>query len=85
MLNKRAQLSDAMTWIIATLAIIIILVIFVFASQVIAKAKEISSLKSIEGGSSNLEVDLIEKKNAFAFEKNKNNELKIKEWLNENE
>ncbi len=82
-MKKRAQLSDTMTWIVATLIIILILVIFVYASSLLAKThKAISSLKSIGSGESGETVNLIEIKNSFAFERNKNNNLKIEEWLN---
>lgn len=83
MLNKRAQLSDAMTWIVATLIIIFILVIFIFASETIAKWKSISSLNAIGDENSENTTNIIKMKNSFAFEKNKTNQLKIEVWLNE--
>ena len=82
--NKTAQLSDAMTWIVATLIIILILVIFIFASETITKYKSISSLNLIGDENSDDTIDIIKMKNSFAFEKNKNNQLKIEAWLNEN-
>jgi hypothetical protein len=83
-MNNRAQLSDAMTWIVATLVIILILVVFVFASSILAKTYKVaSSLKSVGLGNSEEGVDIINLKNSFAFEKNKDNNLKIEAWLNE--
>ena len=83
-MDNRAQLSDAMTWIVATLIIIVILVVFVFASSILAKTyKTASSLKSVGFGDSEEGVDLVDMKNSFAFEKNKDNNLKIEAWLNE--
>ena len=83
MLNKRGQLSDTMTWIVATLIIIVILIVFVLASQVLAKWKGVTSIDSIKFKGSQEGISLISLKNSFAFEENPSNKMKIEEWLNE--
>jgi len=81
--NKSGQLSDAMTWIVATLIIIVILVVFVFAANVIAESKSLPSLEEINLEDSEDKIDFIEMKNKFAFNQNSDNQLKIEVWLSE--
>ena len=76
MLNKKnAQISDTMTWIVATIIIVVILMIFIYASSILAKTKVVS-YKGPEK-----EVDLLETKTSLAFSINDNNKNKIEEWI----
>ena len=56
--NNRAQISELMTWVIATIAIITLLIIFVYVSSVFAQKAKVMKVK-------NLEVDLGNKENLF--------------------
>lgn len=42
MLNKKAQISETMTWVVATIIIILILTAFVYSSGLFGKAKEVT-------------------------------------------
>lgn len=66
MLNKKAQLSDVMTWIIATIAIIAILIIFVYASTILAQKTKVIKIKSLTLDLDK-EVDLLETKTSLAY------------------
>jgi len=74
--NKKAQVGETLTWIIATLIIIITLIIFIYASSVLPK-EHISPKVNVED-----EVDGIEMKISFAhfLAQNKNKEL-IDDWI----
>lgn len=39
--NKKAQLSDVMSWIVATLVIIVVLVFFIYASSLLAQKSKV--------------------------------------------
>ena len=83
--KRKAQVSEIMTWVVATIIILSILLIFVYASSLLAqKTKTIKAndLK-IDIGK---EVDLLETKNLIAFDLASENEEKIiKNWEEENE
>ena len=66
MLNKKAQISDVMTWIIATIAIIAILIIFVYASTILAQKTKVIKIKSLTLDLDK-EVDLLETKTSLAY------------------
>jgi len=84
--NKKAQVGETLTWIVATLVIIGTLLLFIYGSVALAKSKSIGS-----GGISNkigsqvlgTDVDWIESKNEIAFSINPNDKEKIERWLNE--
>jgi len=66
--NKKAQASEAMVWVIATLAIILILTIFIFIAGTYAEVKgkiiEVSKVLTMEDST---KVDLIAAKNEIAL------------------
>lgn len=49
--NKKAQISELMTWVVATIAIIFILIIFIYASSIFAQKTKTVDAK-------NLRIDL---------------------------
>jgi len=82
--NKKAQLGETLTWVVATLIIVVTLIFFIFLSSSLAKLKDIKGNPgfALLGGydkKSNLIVD----KTELAFVKNNQNEDLIKEWINE--
>ncbi len=44
-LNKKAQLGDTLTWIVATIIIFVILSFFIFGSSVLGKTKDATQFK----------------------------------------
>lgn len=81
-LNKKGQVGETVTWVVATLIIVIVLVSFIYASSVLSKVKILTSL-SFE---SELEGNWMEKKMFFSenLSGNKNKE-KIMLWIEEGE
>ena len=77
--DKKAQVGGTLTWVVATIIIIFILLIGIFAASVLGKTKYLDlsfneELKSSGGNWENL-------KNNMAFEKNSLNKEKIQKWL----
>ncbi|MBT4258007.1 hypothetical protein HOD88_02400 [archaeon] len=84
MLNKKGQLSDAMTWVVATVIIVILLVVFVYASGVLGKANK------IETGAKSLLIDDVDENVNYFYEKTKiaylvndENKNEIDSWVKE--
>jgi len=85
MLNKKAQISDTLTWIVATIVIIVIIVIFIYFTSALAKAKTIEAKTkaiSLSDGSSQ-EVNWLKEKTSLAYKINKQNKDFIEGWINE--
>jgi len=83
--NKKAQASEAMVWVIATLAIIIILTIFIFIAGTYAKTngKIIDVVQVFKSGDLT-NVDLIAAKNEIALDSfQPADRTNIEKWLNE--
>ena len=84
MLNKKAQIGETLTWIIATLIIIGVLVLFIYSSSLLAKTKSLN-IPELKMDSSE-EVNWIEAKISFAHIKSNNlNKEIIDNWINKNE
>lgn len=84
--NKKAQIGETLTWIVATLIIIGILLIFIYASLALAKSKSLNSIKVREHANSLIGVgddDWIESKNEMAFIRSSENKQKVVNWINE--
>ncbi|HKL23851.1 MAG TPA: hypothetical protein VJ912_00790 [Candidatus Nanoarchaeia archaeon] len=76
--NKKAQVGGTLTWFIATVIIVFILLIGVYAASILGKTKFFETDKTIEG-----DGDSVEKiKSELAFEKNNTNKDIIVKWLN---
>ncbi|MCK9595598.1 hypothetical protein M0R19_00205 [Candidatus Pacearchaeota archaeon] len=82
-LGKKGQVGETVSWIVATLVIVGILLIFIYFSTLIAKTKLIE-LRDFKFGSEE-KIDLLSQKNSFAYNitNNKNKEL-IENILKEN-
>jgi hypothetical protein len=85
MLNKRAQASDALVWIIVTLAIVVILTIFMFVSGLFATTKgKIIDIKNVFTSKDLTDVDLIAAKNKIALDTYPPVDIaSVEEWSNE--
>ncbi|GBE19806.1 hypothetical protein BMS3Abin17_00535 [archaeon BMS3Abin17] len=80
--NKKAQIGETMTWVVATIIVIVTLIIFIYASTLLGKTSEITRENY------NVEVDKqadwINTKTSLAHEvaNNKNKEV-IDNWIKE--
>ena len=83
MLNsKKAQVGETVTWIVATIVLIAILLIFIFASSILAKSK---SLKVNLKANSEEDVSWIDSKTKMAYSLNNANKNKIIAWISQKE
>jgi hypothetical protein len=86
--NKNGQISEAVTWVVATIIIIVTLIVFIFIStkidKVVSPSKIVSKVGNFFVSSDAGEISRLETKTKFALSINSNNEEKIKEWI-ENE
>lgn len=81
-LSKKAQVGETLTWVIATIIIIVILLASVFISSELSKIKKIIHLADEKKLS---EKDLLMQKTIFAYllDKNENSHAKIKSLQDE--
>jgi hypothetical protein len=80
--NKKAQVGETLTWAIATIIILVVLILFIYASIGLAKTKKIGSESIIFGESgSSEENNWIILKNSLAFSLNDKNKEIIEEWI----
>ena len=84
MYNKKSQLGETLTWVVATLIIVVTLIFFIFLSSSLAKLKDIKGNPGFALlGSYNKQSDWLSVKVNLAFAKDNKNEDAIKEWINE--
>lgn len=70
MLNNRGQLSEVMSWIVATLVIITVLLAFIFGSTILAQKTKVLDIEVPKADfESGQDLDLIDAKNFIAHEK----------------
>ena len=82
---KKAQISDTMTWIVATIVIIVSLSFFVFLANLLAQG---GAIKDIVDTAFSAEFDLdkgIKTKTDLGLKINPLNEEKINNWIAQNE
>jgi len=82
--NKKAQIGETLTWMISTIIILVLLIIFVYSTISFAKAKNIetSSIDFGKADSSN-KLNWMNLKSELAFSMNNQNEKVIRGWINE--
>ena len=78
--DKYAQISSTLTWIIATIIIIVLLVVFIYASALLAKTKVINKLPDLKTHAEK-EIDWIALKTSIAYLNKCDNKDKINEWI----
>ena len=84
--NKKAQAGESLTWIIATLVIIAVLLAFIYISIGLGKSKAINPGRlSIKTESSVKNTDWSGIKTLLAYTINSQNKNKIDAWVNERE
>jgi len=83
--NRKAQVSDIMTWVVATIIILSILLLFVYASSLLAQKTKIIKTKDLKIDFEK-EVDLLETKNLIASDLASENEGQIiRNWEEDKE
>lgn len=76
--NKRGQISESLTWVVATFILIAILLIFIYVSIALSKTKSIKvNIRTSLGDS----FDWIDKKTEMAYSINSANRDEIDEWI----
>lgn len=84
--NRRGQIGETLTWVVATLIIIFVLIIFIYASVALGKAKSVNPKKlQIKEGDSVEDISWIEVKTLIAKTLNIENENEIDVWISEAE
>ncbi len=67
--NKKAQVSDIVTWVVATVIIIVIMVVFIYLSSLLAQKTNVIKIKEIKIDFSGQDTDWTEMKTSFAYSK----------------
>jgi heme/copper-type cytochrome/quinol oxidase subunit 2 len=78
--NKKAQMAETITWVVATIVIIFLLVLSVYFSTILGKGKSVDKEDINIYGESE---DWILVKTSLAYENNVYNKDKINVWINE--
>lgn len=73
---KKAQVSDTVVWVVATLVLIFIIILFVYSSSALSRFKSITLKNSLVKSN-----DVILVKNSLAFFRNSTNKEIIQDWL----
>ena len=60
--NKKAQIGETMTWIIATIVIVVILIVSIYVTSLLAQTRKVIPYQDFER-----ENDLIMEKSLFAY------------------
>ena len=78
MTNKRAQIGETISWVVATILLVVVLIIFIYASVALSEVKNIKS-----GSKENSEdsADWVNSKTEIAYSINADNKNKIAEWI----
>lgn len=80
--GRKAQTADGLTWLVATLIIIVILIVFVSITNLLVETKDIERfVKGVFSSSDAEEVSKIDVKTTLAIEKNNNNQEAIERWV----
>lgn len=77
--NKKGQIGETLTWVFATLIIVLVLALFIIASTVLGKTKNLASNRNVDIGDS--KIDLIKTKTEIAYTLNNQNKNEIEEWI----
>jgi len=86
MLNKKAQIGETMTWVIATIIIVIVLIFFIYASSFLAqKNKKVEVSKFLASLSGDDLGTLLETKTSLAYGLSRENREIIDNWIMEAE
>ena len=89
MLNNKGQIAETMTWVVATIIVVVTLIVFIFISTSLSKAKDFNPKGIVMNFAEKISDDVkgisrLEQKTEFAITRNSANEELIQEWI-ENE
>ncbi len=80
MLNKKAQVSEIMTWVVATVIILSILLVFVYVSSLLAQKTKILKISDLKIDFDK-KVNLIATKNLITYNSaSKEQKILIDKW-----
>ena len=79
--NKKAQIGETITWVPAVIITILILIVSLYITVIISKAKEISSLDFVSDGE--YYTNTINLKTEIALTIDSTNKEKIEKWISE--
>lgn len=80
MKNKRAQVGETITWIIATIVLIGVIMIFIYISVAMSKTKSLEA--GVKEGAED-SADWINSKTELAYSINPNNKVRIQRWISQ--
>jgi hypothetical protein len=78
--SKRGQIGESITWVVATVILIILLIVFIYASIILSKAK---FLRFDAKADSENSADWIGSKTEMAYSINDDNKNKIDVWISQ--
>ena len=78
--NKRGQVGETLTWAIATIVLIAILIVFIYASVALSKVKMLKT--EIKANSAD-SVNWISAKTQIAYSVSSANKNKIQVWISQ--
>ena len=83
MLNSRkAQVGETMTWVVATVIIIVLLIVFIWISYSLAKSRGVIDFaQNVIDLDGEVEVNWVHAKTDFAFGVDSTNRGKINDWI----
>ena len=85
MLNKKAQISEIMTWVVETIVILSILIVFIYASSLLAQKTKTIKAQDLRIDSEK-EVNLLDTKTLIAYSSASEEKRGVIEgWGKENE
>ncbi len=80
--TKKGQVAETITWVVATIIIIFLLITTIYISGLLGKGKDISKA---DIGLSSSDSEWIEVKTNLAYLTNSENKVEIDLWINQEE
>lgn len=86
--NKSGQIAETITWVVATVIIVVTLIVFIFISVSLSEAKDLSLNNAVAKVGDFLisdevdDISRLELKTDFAFKLKIDNKEKIIGWIN---
>lgn len=77
-IKKKGQIGDAVTWIVATVVIVVIMIFFIFGASLLAETKTIKFKDSLFSSEGDAGDDIFMKKSIFSYIKTTKDHLKKK-------
>lgn len=89
MLNNKGQIAETITWVVATMIIVVTLIVFIFISVGVSETKNLSLNNVVAKAGDFLvsdgvgDISRLKMKTDFALSLDENNKEKINGWINE--